>query len=85
MIMEYIKLLFDTVWSLFQTPFPGFEFSIGAAVIGASVAVVGLKIVGYIFGFSFSVSDVSAVFGGVKGGNNKNIKSASAARRGDTK
>lgn len=66
--MEFISVLFDTVWELFSIKWPGFNFSIGTAIIAASLAVVGLRIIGKALGISFSTGGLNTA-----GGNNTSI------------
>lgn len=79
-MFDYIGLLFENVWGLYQIPFPGFNFSIGSVVIGSLVVVISLKFLGRVTGMSFNGSGIIKTIS--KGGNNKNIK-VSADRKGD--
>lgn len=84
-MFEFITLLFEGVWALYQIKFPGTEMSIGSIAIGAVVVVISLKLLGVMTGLNFSVSGFLKSVSGeeVKGGNNKNIK-VSKERSGDT-
>lgn len=78
-MFEFISLLFDTVWELYQIPFPGLGISIGSVALGALTVVFSLNVLGHVTGMSFSVKSLSQL----RGGNNKNIK-VSNDRKGDT-
>lgn len=79
-MLEWFRLLFDSVWDLFSVNWPGFEFPIVYAFLGCSFAVIALKIILSLFGVSLG-SSISNV---VKGGNNRNIN-VSSARKDDVK
>lgn len=70
-MFEIIQAIFTGVWNMFSIPYPGFEFSIATVLIGALCAVMGLRILGNVFGFSFGVG---GILNHVKGGNNRKIK-----------
>lgn len=68
---DFLRLWFDSIWQLFQIEYPGFGLSIGAISLGALAAVIGLRVLGKILGFSFAPA---SILKGVNGGNNKNIR-----------
>lgn len=80
-LIDFIKLLFSTVWNMFSVPWPGFQFTIGQAHLATLASVGALTMITKMNGVS-----ITGTFRGFssKGGNNRNIK-ISDARRGDTK
>lgn len=80
MIFEYIKLLFDAVWELFQIEYPGLYISFGGIALGALCVTLSLRLLGKITGASFTPG---WDFKRIQGGNNRNIK-VSDERKGDT-
>lgn len=74
--MEFVKVWFNAIWDLFSIKWPGFDFSIGMAFVGATLAGIGLTIVGSVFELFHPPSQ--------KGGNSKKIK-VSKERKNDTK
>lgn len=83
-MIEYLNIWFNAIWELYSIPFPGFRFTIGQVLIGASVAVFGLFVLGNIGHFNVGAGLKSfSDKGKSKGGNNKNIK-IDDRRKGDT-
>lgn len=60
-MLNFIKLLFDCVWSLFSIPWPGFNFPIGYAFLGVGFSVVVLKLCGLVLGVGIGSSMTGAV------------------------
>lgn len=80
-LIEFVQLLFSTVWAMFSIPWPGFDFTIGQVRLAALTSVGALTMIMKMSGVSLTgtIRPFSS-----KGGNNRNIK-VPEARKGDTK
>lgn len=74
--LMFVKGLFAGVWSLYSTPVPGFNFSVGTLMLTVLIIEIALSLIFFMLGINSG--------GAVKGGNNRKIK-ISKDRRGDTK
>lgn len=83
---DFIRLWFNTIWSLFSINFPGFNFSIGSVLIGGLAATLGLRILGKALGTSFDIGGFARSAWNVDkiGKHKKNIR-ISEERKRDTK
>lgn len=74
-LLNFVGSWFSSIWELMTTvEIPGTTLTPAVVLIGAFVAVFGLRLLGRAFGFSFQ-SDAHAISGYAQGGgNNKNIK-----------
>ena len=79
-MVDFISTLFNTVWDLMMIKWPGFDFPIIYAFLGAAFAVIALRLVLSMFDISLSTS----ISGAVASGNNRKIKIANA-RKDDVK
>lgn len=60
-MLDFVKLLFDTVWKLFNIKWPGFDFPIGYALLGVAFAAICLKTFGFFLGLGVGSSVSGAV------------------------
>ena len=60
-MLDFVKLLFDSVWQLFSIKWPGFDFPIGYAFLGAAFAAIALKTFGFFLGLGIGSSVTGAV------------------------
>lgn len=82
-MVDFFKLFLSKSWEFFSIPWPGFDFSIGAAFLAVLTSVGALTALMKMCGVSFLGGfRPTGVFN--RGGNNSNIK-VSENRKGDTK
>lgn len=79
-MLDFIYLLFRSIWNLFCIKWPGFDFPIGAAFIGVSFSVIVLRIIGSLLGISLG----SSLSGTVSSARKLDVR-ISKSREGDEK
>lgn len=80
-MVSFFQMFFSKIWGLFSIPWPGFNFTIGQAFLGALTSVGAMTMIMKMTGVNPFKSAGSFRSGG---GNNRNIK-VSESRKGDTK
>ncbi len=54
-VTAFIRTYLSSIWDFFtETTVPGLGFSVAAVSVGVFLAVLGLRLLGYLFGFSGS-------------------------------
>ena len=72
--LSFIACLFSGVWGFFTSvEYPGTGMTIAQITIGALVAVLGLRMLFYVFGLGFNSSDIKPTMH-IKGGGYGNGK-----------